>query len=134
MIVSEDEIARFASDWIAETIRGERGTRDGDDVFADQFIDLTFRLPDVALAIALKIAELSDHPWVLENLGAGALETILHQKKEAVLPVYEAAGNRMASFREALDSVWPQGSEKQEHWLRFYALREELRLRPDGLA
>lgn len=127
---SDDEIVRFATEWIAETIRGQERTHAGDGVFADQFIGFQAERPDVAFTIALKIAELSDHPWIVEVLGAGALETILHEKKETVLPAYEQAGRRLTSFRDALDCVWSQGSEEQDYWIRFEALRERLRGHP----
>ena len=104
--------AEVADAWIDYTNRvrpvdGQPIARDDDPAWwaIDAVMDLEFSNPTRALEIAFAIARKSSDEWVLENLGAGPLETLLCRDPT----FFDAVKIEVASsinLLEALRSVW----------------------------
>jgi hypothetical protein len=62
--------------------------------------------PERALQVIDTIAERSADPWVLENLGAGPLESLIDHSWEIIRVPLQAALSRNARLSIALESVW----------------------------
>lgn len=63
--------------------------------------------PERALDICILIARLTDDAWVLSNLGAGPLESLLFHDWATVLDRLEAEAPRSPGLAEAISSIWP---------------------------
>lgn len=104
--------AEIAEAWIACTERcrpldGQSRVRDDDPAWwaIDTVMELEFRDPVRALEVAFVIARQSSDGWVLENLGAGPLETLLSRDPTFLDAItIETASN--PNLLEALCSVW----------------------------
>lgn len=104
--------AEIAEAWIACTRRcrhpdGQSHVRDDDPAWwaVDTVTDLEFTDPVRALEVAFVVTRQSSDGWVLENLGAGPLETLLSRDPTFLDAIMiEAASN--PNLLEALGSVW----------------------------
>ncbi|WP_300578261.1 DUF6869 domain-containing protein [Phenylobacterium sp.] len=102
----------IADAWIDHTYRyrpaGERSAAHDDDPAwwaIDVVMDLQSSDPMRALEIAFAIARKSTDEWVLENLGAGPLETLLRDDP-TLLDAIQIEAASSAGLLEALRSVW----------------------------
>jgi len=64
--------------------------------------------PEEAWRLVVEISEVSADPWVLENLGAGPLETLLTLHGESTLKAVEAYASQRQEFLGVVAHVWPQ--------------------------
>lgn len=104
--------AEVAEAWIDYTNRvrpvdGQHIARDEDPAWwaIDAVMDLELSDPMRALEIAFAIARKSSDEWVLENLGAGPLETLLYRDPTFFDAVRIEAASSI-NLLEALKSVW----------------------------
>lgn len=64
------------------------------------------REPDRAFALILAIAHLTDNEFVLDNLAAGPLESLLARNGRVVIDDIEREAPRNDKLRELLQGVW----------------------------
>lgn len=106
-------IAFYASgDCAAELRRAPFGDPDAPVWAVDAVMDLEFEDPGRVLEIAFLIARRSDDPWVLSNLGAGPLESLLAEDP-TFLDACEAEARISPNLRLALRSVWPMNMTQE---------------------
>lgn len=106
---SNAEIADAWVDWmkLSRPHEGRPRARDDDPAWwaIDAVMELESSDPVRALEVAFEIARKSSDEWVLENLGAGPLETLLSRDQTFLDAIkIEAASN--PNLLEALGSVW----------------------------
>jgi hypothetical protein len=59
-----------------------------------------------AFEVIASILSQTADPWVLENLGAGPLEDLLHEGDEETIGIVGGLAEKYPSTIEALKSVW----------------------------
>lgn len=110
------DLAQTAADWIAYTASHHPqigDMRDASDTSLNGpnhpeqvLISLTYDEPRTALAFIEQILAQTTDPWILENVGAGALEDLLSAGDPSIISSIESLPNRYPHAREALSHVW----------------------------
>ena len=74
----------------------------------DVLCDFDFKAPDIAYDIVLRIAGLTDDPWLLELLAAGPLEDLIshHKQSKKYLMQYNKLVATSEKHRHLLSMVW----------------------------
>jgi len=128
--MNESEVQALATAW-AERYQRQFST-DASGVIQEQNINwpaweqlhsLTHAQPLDALRVVIAVARSTDNEWVLENLGAGPLEDLIHYHGNAVIEHIEREAKENPSFVDALTCVWESGPE--EIWSRVQAVVEQ---------
>ena len=90
---------------------------DGSDWAVDELMDMSYDDAGKALDVIYEISKYED-PWVLENLGAGPLETLLSNNSEFIITEMNKRG-LPPEIRQALLSVWSDSmSEGAKEFLK----------------
>ncbi|HEU0097573.1 MAG TPA: hypothetical protein VFQ67_02250 [Allosphingosinicella sp.] len=118
-----EDLQDLASRWIEYTARHDPATGDlrdipatdlGDkDEAAQRLLDLLFDDPRAACQVVEHILDQTRDPWILENVGAGPLETLMSGAEAAILAWVESLPSKHANAEEALRHVWTGGLPPQ---------------------
>jgi hypothetical protein len=106
----------LAASWIDYHMRLHPGTGDlrrasvdeleGKDEASQQLIELLINDREAAIEVVASILSQTSEPWILENVGAGPLESLLRQGDPQTVRAIEQLVQRYPNAIEALRSVW----------------------------
>jgi hypothetical protein len=130
--MEQNDIRKFAEEWITFQAKEnpylgpKQRALDNDPEFevVARLLQLTHEDWNTALAITVEIANQSNDPWVLEILGASALEDILEEHGYRVLLPFLSAAKANPNFRQALRHIWERSDPYV--WEQFLRVRDKL--------
>lgn len=83
---------------------------------------LALRQPQDCWALVMTIFNQTSDEWVLTNLAAGPLESLVTRHPEEILPLLENEARNSERFRDMLSSVW-ENLMPEDAWRRIRAAR-----------
>jgi hypothetical protein len=83
--------------------------RTGEDWVVETLLKLGFAAPDRAYEVGLRIVELSDDPWILENVGASVFEELLRRDGQHFIARLSADVLHLPRLRRAIADIAPNG-------------------------
>ena len=89
---------------------------------ATQMFKLEFMQPQVCWKVVMKIFNETDDEWVLTNLAAGPIESLLARHPDQVLPLVEHEAGKNERFRLMLQGTW-KNLMTDETWRRLNVAR-----------
>lgn len=127
--MSDQEILQLASEWIRryELVRrlGDKAPEAEKTYCAYLVLDHLARThPEDAWQVILKIIELSDDDFVLENVAAGPLESLIASHGRSLIDRIESRATADPKFVWVLRGVW-QGKIDDYLWARLMAVAGE---------
>jgi hypothetical protein len=79
----------------------------------DELDDISKKVPEDALRLIKRILASTQNEFVLANLAAGPLETLLGKHGNTIIAEVERSANDDARFRELLRGVWQNRMDDQ---------------------
>lgn len=95
----------IADGWVRAYLRNSPASPAAHQRAQDRMIDLVAEQPEVALEAVSHIFDLTDDEWVLTNLGAGPIETLLGSSPRATLKLL-AGHPRTQAVAISISNVW----------------------------
>lgn len=83
---------------------------------------LALRQPQECWDVVMKVFSETDDEWVLTNLGAGPIESLLARHADKIVPLLESEARKSERFRGVLSNVW-KNLMSDEVWQRLQATR-----------
>lgn len=90
---------------------------------AEEFNLRALRSPAECWELILEVVSQTDDKWVLTNLAAGPLESLLSHHPNEAIDWIEREAWKSPTFRELLDDVW-QNLMPDEIWERLQLLKD----------
>jgi len=85
---------------------------------------MTIQQPEECWKVVMKIFGETTDEWILTNLGAGPIESLLSRHPDMMLPMVEREAKTNKRFKDVLNNVW-QNQMSDEVWQRLQAVRSE---------
>jgi hypothetical protein len=83
---------------------------------------LALRQPQECWTVVMKVFNETDDEWVLTNLAAGPLESLVARHADKIIPLLESEASKNERFRDMLSSVW-KNLMPEDAWRRLQAAR-----------
>lgn len=83
--------------------------------------DICWNDPKMALKIILEIVNETNAEFVLDNLAAGPLESLLARHGDKVIYLVESEAQKNSKFRELIQGVW-RNTISDDVWIRLKKL------------
>jgi len=123
---NQPEIERLVNTWISYSSSTRLNPAVEPEYWAWEELDrLCRKSPEVAWTVILRILNSTDHEFVLENLAAGPLETLLGRHGRNFIELIEDRAEADLRFRWLLAGVW-KNSIPDELWSRLQAAVSEV--------
>jgi hypothetical protein len=120
------ETERLVDGWIRYSGSTRLNPAIEPDYWAWEALDkLCSRSPEVAWTVILRILNSTDHEFVLENLAAGPLETLLARHGRKFIGLIEERAEADLRFRWLLAGIW-KNSIPDDLWSRLQAAVNEV--------
>jgi hypothetical protein len=110
--MTKDEINNVAKEWISLQSSGYPDDLDGDGVDVNM---LAMEQPEDCWKVILEVLNITDDEWVLVNLGAGPLESLLAMHGTVVIPWIGQEVRLNKRFKTLLGGVW-RNSIQDDVW------------------